>query len=60
VAADVINPTKEKKTTNIFHFTFTCPTVIHKKVIPYSYEEAMKMMDGRRHMKKNLPLDACD
>lgn len=50
VAADVISPqTKERKTTNVFHFTFLSRGN-KKKVYPYSYEDAIKMADGRRKM----------
>ena len=57
VAADVINPkTQSTTTTNVFNFTFAAPQELNKKVVPYSYEEAMRFIEGRRKMH-NIPVE---
>eukprot|EP01114_Cavostelium_apophysatum_P021122 TRINITY_DN7277_c0_g1_i1.p1 TRINITY_DN7277_c0_g1~~TRINITY_DN7277_c0_g1_i1.p1 ORF type:complete len:431 (+),score=50.36 TRINITY_DN7277_c0_g1_i1:14-1306(+) len=52
VVASVINPSEGKSdVTNTFHFTFECPNYQDlqiKKVIPQTYEEGMRYLEGRR------------
>jgi acyl-CoA hydrolase len=56
VAADVVNPgmklSDRSVTTNVFHFTFSTGNPITKKVIPYSYEDSLRFVDGRRRAMK--------
>jgi len=52
VAADVIDPkSNARKTTNVFQFTFLCPD-LKKKVIPFSYEDCLNYITGRRNVLK--------
>eukprot|EP01119_Soliformovum_irregulare_P008170 TRINITY_DN2113_c0_g1_i3.p1 TRINITY_DN2113_c0_g1~~TRINITY_DN2113_c0_g1_i3.p1 ORF type:complete len:232 (+),score=84.77 TRINITY_DN2113_c0_g1_i3:605-1300(+) len=52
VLATVTDPyVGEEQTTNVFNFTFECPSVKDgdvKKVLPTTYEEAMVYLQGRR------------
>jgi acyl-coenzyme A thioesterase 9 len=49
VIAEVLNPlTGVKNKTNTFYFTFTCPDAPVKRVLPNTYEEAMKYIEGKR------------
>ncbi|KAH6564237.1 hypothetical protein BASA50_007370 [Batrachochytrium salamandrivorans] len=51
VVADVIEPLthKGRRTSNIFHFTFAAPdSASVPRVIPETYEESMKYIEGRR------------
>jgi len=54
VTADVILPESHTtKTTNIFHISFSFPQVKEvKKIVPSSYEEVIKYVDGRRRLLK--------
>jgi acyl-coenzyme A thioesterase 9 len=56
VAADVINAqTQKTTTTNVFQYTFTKADGfnIGKKVVPHSYEEAMRFVEGRRKVTRS-------
>ena len=52
IAANVLTPGKKEATTNIFHFTFSTSTPLDKNVFPFSYEESMRYVDGRRKVLK--------
>jgi len=58
VEAKVISPqTGKHRTTNIFHFTFEFPSTTKlKQVIPYTYYEAMRFIEGRREISKVRPV----
>lgn len=51
--ADVIDPTTGvRKTTNTFHFTFVCLKIKDMAtVIPETYEEAMRYLEGKRRVQ---------
>lgn len=51
VIAEVLNPlNRTRDKTNSFHFTFTCPEGGQEvpAVIPDTYEEAIKYLEGKR------------
>lgn len=49
MVAEVLNPRENTRdVTTTFHFTFTCPDGIVDKVVPNTYEEAMKYLEGKR------------
>ncbi|KAL7750838.1 hypothetical protein RI367_003795 [Sorochytrium milnesiophthora] len=49
VTADVIDPlTLKRETTNVFHLTFTSPQHKVPAIMPQTYEEAMRYLDGKR------------
>jgi acyl-coenzyme A thioesterase 9 len=61
VIANVINPkTGEKKNTNTFHYTFQANLTLPengeaqplRKILPKTYEEAMKYLDAKRRLNK--------
>eukprot|EP01116_Phalansterium_solitarium_P001825 TRINITY_DN11644_c0_g1_i1.p1 TRINITY_DN11644_c0_g1~~TRINITY_DN11644_c0_g1_i1.p1 ORF type:complete len:454 (-),score=128.72 TRINITY_DN11644_c0_g1_i1:179-1540(-) len=62
VAADVLTPAPEEPNgvrrtrTTTFHFTFVRPEGFTRRVVPFSYEDAMKFVHGRRLMLK-LPAE---
>nr|CAD7198868.1 unnamed protein product [Timema douglasi] len=43
-------------TTNVFHYTYKVPEVV-PDIIPNSYNEAMRYLDGRRHFIEVFELD---
>ena len=52
VIADVIDPkTGGRLTTNTFHYTFTSQTTRHIMIIPTTYTEAMKYLEGKRRIE---------
>ncbi|KAJ1829027.1 hypothetical protein LPJ70_007147, partial [Coemansia sp. RSA 2708] len=49
VAADVIdNLANTMERTNTFYFNFSCPGGAVPRVVPRSYEDMMKYLEGRR------------
>ncbi|KAJ2842035.1 hypothetical protein GGI22_007686, partial [Coemansia erecta] len=49
VSVDVIDNTKKiTERTNTFYFNFSCPTSQVRRVIPRTYEDMMKYLEGRR------------
>ncbi|CAG8543604.1 4356_t:CDS:2 [Dentiscutata erythropus] len=58
VTADVIDIENEKReTTNVFHFTFTSNNLVDaRRVIPKTYDEALKYIEGRRRRNVGLKL----
>ena len=52
INADIRNPGKKVATTNVFHFTFVTAEPSPSKVVPFSYEETLRFIDGRRKMYK--------
>ncbi|KAM4795685.1 acyl-coenzyme A thioesterase 9, mitochondrial [Rhinophrynus dorsalis] len=49
VHSEIFDPkTHERKTTNIFHFTYMSESEV-PKLVPKSYGESMLYLDGRRH-----------
>jgi len=48
--AEVLNPADGvRQKTNTFYFTFTSPDrVLNKKIVPHTYEESIKYIDGKR------------
>jgi hypothetical protein len=57
VAAVVLNPIAQTQvTTNVFHLSFAYDRPLKKKIMPNSYEEAMKYVEGRRVLMK-LPYE---
>ncbi|GBB84858.1 hypothetical protein RclHR1_11430006 [Rhizophagus clarus] len=59
VTADVLDIEREKReTTNIFHFTFICdnPAIEVRRVMPKTYDELMKYIEGRRRRRVGLKL----
>lgn len=58
VKADVIDFESEKReTTNVFHFTFASKDVDDvRRVMPKTYDEALKYIEGKRHRNVGLKL----
>ncbi|CAG8441431.1 17095_t:CDS:2 [Dentiscutata heterogama] len=58
VTADVIDIENEKReTTNVFHFTFTSNNLDDvRRVMPKTYDEALKYIEGRRRRNVGLKL----
>ena len=57
VVADVLNyRTGERLTTNTFHFTYRKESAPEYAVIPRTYEEAMKYLEGKKRIS-SAPLD---
>jgi acyl-coenzyme A thioesterase 9 len=55
VKADVIDPlTGQQATTNTFHFTFEAHTEQHYQVMPRSYDETMRFIEGQRKQSQSL------
>ncbi|KAJ1797849.1 hypothetical protein LPJ59_002876 [Coemansia sp. RSA 2399] len=49
VSVDVIDNTKKvTERTNTFYFNFSCPTSQVRRIIPRTYEDMMKYLEGRR------------
>ncbi|KAJ1943756.1 hypothetical protein GGF37_002504 [Kickxella alabastrina] len=49
VSADVIDNMKNStERTNTFYFNFCCPSGVVRRVVPRSYEDMMKYLEGRR------------
>uniref|UniRef100_A0A4W3IJS8 HotDog ACOT-type domain-containing protein n=2 Tax=Callorhinchus milii TaxID=7868 RepID=A0A4W3IJS8_CALMI len=54
VHSEVVDPlTLERKTTNVFHFTFSSDKEA-PKVFPKTYGESMLYLDGKRHYKASI------
>ncbi|CAG8638062.1 15550_t:CDS:2, partial [Funneliformis caledonium] len=54
VTADVLDIEKETRdTTNIFHFTFNSDNPV-RKIMPKTYHESMKLIEGRRRRQVGL------
>ncbi|PJF18790.1 hypothetical protein PSACC_01378 [Paramicrosporidium saccamoebae] len=52
VVADVIDPKNGTRvTTNTFHYTFTRPTTDFVTVVPETYTEAMRYLEGKRRVE---------
>lgn len=57
VVADVVDPqTQTENTTNTFIFVFSCHKSF-KQVVPVTYNEAMKYLDGKRRLDRLLKAD---
>ncbi|CAB4375902.1 unnamed protein product [Rhizophagus irregularis] len=59
VTADVLDIERGKRdTTNVFHFTFICdnPAMEVRRVVPKTYDELMKYVEGRRRREVGLKL----
>lgn len=64
VVATVTDPQVGKsELTNVFSFTFKCPyynAAEIKKVLPQSYEEGMRYLEGRRRFIRPRPAEEQD
>jgi acyl-coenzyme A thioesterase 9 len=55
VKADVVDPIQdEQDTTNTFHFTFKSQSSNVPRVMPRSYDETMRYIEGQRRQSKWL------